>query len=790
MSSAEASRHTHASNATARPGKIVLDAQTKRCTKAQKAADNLAIKKAKEVEEAVVQKGVEHLAGMQVEMEKVQKELLTNKATSVWPKPKAQKATKGTVKGGDNCTNSVLDDVPDTDVAEDAAEPVDHGISGKGKKAAKRKGDSDKLEAHADGKGSTPSFINVATQKFALGGRVTNWVSGVRPGQLESVSRQSSRQSSTSTLAPPMTIFSHDTASSAATSADQPQTQTKIPLPPTQVADCIPEDDLTGGFADEIDDSLEREAACLDSKQKKGKSKVASIFDSDSDCGRPKAPFTQIPSIEFDLDDELMDSFMQEDEDLQEPKAPFTQMDDHIAMVALKRKASVNSISDDDEQSQWSMDIYRDDVEDLIEDSDSEPPQANPVIVKKEKVLRITTSTSATTSNADIKRPAPKKVKVESSGTPHAQAQSPAQKRRQNMDTAPEHMKSCGMYHMADLPLAMQADQHWAKTFFPTIMMWAGTYEDIWSIPDDVLLHHVQLIFNVVYHELKIVVVHGGVVHLLTAQCISKWCSNFGSMAIVIIVNVLACNADCNSSELASSLLASWAFLYEDPDNINPLTAYRSPFILQLYGRAHLNAINGYVEVPSLDLGALAMTGTSCVLALSAAALEHALGMFSCKELNLQEILLSALRGKFMVKLPKVLNKATGKKTNAPFLFSAAHWSKAMNSYIKSISSKPTGYVEATVKMAWAILQDVAEIPGSLNDYEEDEDGRAMICKFYLFGLRLATNIIYYIAAGFVFKPLYRCRHPTGVYLIYAYFYLYAPLSITIVPLCLLFKVK
>ncbi|KAG2124060.1 hypothetical protein DEU56DRAFT_759837 [Suillus clintonianus] len=756
MSSTEASRRTRASNATARPGKIVLDAQTKRRTKAQKAADDLAVKEAKEAKEAAVQKGVERLAGMQVEMEKVQKELLTNKATPVRPKPKARKATKGTVKEGDNCTNSVLDDIPDADVAEDAAEPVDHGTSGKGKKAAKRsgkklirdaisnvqkkisessliaEGDGDKLEARADGKGSTPSSINTATQKFALGGRVTNWVSGVRPGQLESVSRQSSRQSSTSTRAPPTTIFSHDTASSAATSADQPRIQTKIPLPPTQVADCIPDDDLTGGFADEIDDSLEREAACLDSKQKKGKSKVASIFDEDSDCGGPKAPFTQIPPIEFDSDDELMDSFTQEDEDLQEPEAPFTQMDDHIATAALKRKASVDSISDNDEQSQWSMDIDRDNVEDLIEDSDSEPPQANPIVVKKEKVLRMTTSTSATTSNADIKPPAPKKVKVESSGTPHAQAQAPARKRQQNVDTAPEHMKSRGAYRTADLPPAMQADQRWAKTFLPTIMMWAGTYEDIWSIPDDVLLHHVQLVFNVVYHELKIAVVHGGVVHLLTAQRISEWRSNFGSTAIVIIVNFLARNTDCNSSELASSLLASWAFLYEDPDNINPLTAYRSPFILQLYGRAHLSAINGYVEVPSLDLGALATTGTSRVLALSAAALERALGMFSRKELNLQEILLSASRGKFTIKLPKVLNKATGKKTNAPFLFSAARWSKATNSYLKSISSKPTGYVEATVKMARAILQDVAEIPGSLNDYEEDEDERAMICKFYL----------------------------------------------------------
>lgn len=122
---------------------------------------------------------------------------------------------------------------------------------------------------------------------------------------------------------------------------------------------------------------------------------------------------------------------------------------------------------------------------------------------------------------------------------------------------------------------------------------------------------------------------------------------------------------------------------------------------------------------------ALDTIGMSCVLALSAAALERALGMIARKKLKVQDDLQSASRGKFTIKLPKVLNKATGKKTNAPFLFSAARWSKATNSYIKSILSKPTGYVEATVKMAHTALQDIIETPGSL--IEDDEDERAMI---------------------------------------------------------------
>ncbi|KAG1744439.1 hypothetical protein EDB19DRAFT_1961698 [Suillus lakei] len=680
----------------ARPGKIVLDAQNKRCTKAQEAADDLAIKEAKEAKEALVQKGVERLAN----------------------------------------------DAPEADAAEDAAEAADHGTLGKGKKAAKKSGKTlirdaisnvqkkisesslnaegdnanDIDKARVDGKGSTPSSINATTHKFALGGRVTNWVSGVRPGKSE----PTSRQSSASTQAPPTSIFSEGAASSAATSAAQPQIQ--IPTAPAKIADGIPEDDvLTGSFADEIDDSLEREAACLESKQNKGKSKVASIFEEDSDFEGPKAPFTQIPQIEFDSDDEIM--------------APFTQqVHDHMATAPLKRKASADSVLDSDAESQWSMDIDRDDVvevsDDLIEDFDSEPAQPDPIVVKQEKKQRLTTSTSATTTTDDNKPPAAKKVKIEFSGTMRVHGdQAPAQKCRQNVDTAPEHMKSRGAYRTSDLPPAMQADQRWTKKFIPTIMMWAGSYDDIWSIPDDVLLHHVQLVFDVVYPELKIVIVHGSVIHLLTAQRISEWRSNFGSTGIVIIIDFLSRNADCDSSTLASSLLTNWAFLYEDPDNINPLTAYRSPFILQLYGRAHLNAINGHVVIPSFDMQALDTIGMSRVLALSAAALERALGMIAHKELEVQDILPSVSRGKFTIKLPKVLNKATGKKTNAPFLFSAARWSKATNSYIKSILSKPAGYVEATAKMARTALQDDIETPGSLIEDDEDEDDEKRVKK-------------------------------------------------------------
>ncbi|KAG1896852.1 uncharacterized protein F5891DRAFT_1192511 [Suillus fuscotomentosus] len=109
MSTINAPRHTCPSNATTRPGQIVLDAQVKRRTKAQKNADDLALKKAKEAKEAQTQKGLERLAGMQNEMEQAQEELLTKKTAPIWPKPRARKVTKPVVGNGDNHTGSLMD---------------------------------------------------------------------------------------------------------------------------------------------------------------------------------------------------------------------------------------------------------------------------------------------------------------------------------------------------------------------------------------------------------------------------------------------------------------------------------------------------------------------------------------------------------------------------------------------------------------------------------------------------------------------------------------------------------
>ncbi|KAG2151075.1 uncharacterized protein EDB93DRAFT_1103289 [Suillus bovinus] len=605
MSMTDAPRRTRPSTATARPAKVLLDTKIKRRSPAQKAADDLVIKEAREAKEAAHQKGVERIAALQAEMEKAQKELIMKKATPVRPKPRA-KAIK---------PNGMLEDlVSETDIARD----VENKAAGRGKKMVTKKvektlirdaisnmqkklteSSESKVEgddAHADGK----SPINTST-KLALGGRVTNWISGVKPGNPEPLSCPSI--DSTSTRAPPSSIFSEGNASSAPTSAAE--LPTKIPAALPQIPDGVADDTLTGAFADDIDDSLEREDALLGSKKNKGKSKVVTLYEEDYDVDEPEAP----PEASDDSDDELMalsTQVLPEEQYSQEPKAPFTQEDNHMF---LKRKAS--TIDDEESLVSWSMEIdgNAELVEDAIMSSDSEAPlPVKTNAAKKEKILRTTYSTSVTASQAivDSKPPAHKKAKVKSSAL-HARG-APATTRQQNADTAPDNIKARSAYRTVDLPPAMQMDQRWAKNFIPTIMLWAGSYEDIWSIPDEVLLHHAQLVLNAVYNDLDIVVVHGGVIHSLTAQRISEWRSNFNSTGLVIIMDFLSRNSDVNPVKLAKSLNVEWAFLFEDPDNPSPLTAYRSPFVLQLFGTAHLNAITGYVQVPSFDMCALATT--------------------------------------------------------------------------------------------------------------------------------------------------------------------------------------
>lgn len=246
------------------------------------------------------------------------------------------------------------------------------------------------------------SSLNATSQKFALGGRITNWVSGVKPQEKSEHPKLESAPASSVTRAPPSSIFSQGTASTIATSDAQVLTQK--PAIPAETPDA--DDALIGSFADAIDDALEREAAVA---QGKGKLKViecylivsirswfflqvASIFEDESDF-EAKSTSAQVPSRAHDSDNDSVASFAEQEQFSQEPKAPFTQVDTHRT---LKRKTMVDDTfddDDDDEVSEWSMDVDGPTFQDslLISDEDSQP---EPVVPKKKKIQRTTSSVS------------------------------------------------------------------------------------------------------------------------------------------------------------------------------------------------------------------------------------------------------------------------------------------------------------------------------------------------------------------------------------------------------------
>ncbi|KIJ57930.1 hypothetical protein HYDPIDRAFT_46803, partial [Hydnomerulius pinastri MD-312] len=119
-------------------------------------------------------------------------------------------------------------------------------------------------------------------------------------------------------------------------------------------------------------------------------------------------------------------------------------------------------------------------------------------------------------------------------------------------------------------------------------------------------------------------------------QRLSEWRSNIGSTALAMMIDFFAeLDDDADIVEVAKALQDGYKFLQEDPDDD--------------------------------------MEG---VIALCAAAVERAVEFIADRLIDVDEVLASMADngGKMRIKLPKVLNKATGKETSGPFMFSVSNW--------------------------------------------------------------------------------------------------------------------
>ncbi|KAG1866910.1 hypothetical protein F4604DRAFT_1927890 [Suillus subluteus] len=223
-----------------------------------------------------------------------------------------------------------------------------------------------------------------------------------------------------------------------------------------------------------------------------------------------------------------------------------------------------------------------------------------------------------------------------------------------------EAIKLRGQYHNNDLPIP--ADSKWVKAFLSTMLLWAGSQPNPWEIPESAMADALQEIFNVAYPDVKYKVNTNGAVFTVAQQQLSEWRSNIGSTALAIIIDFCLRIMDAPNTDIAKQLLQNYTFMYEDLDNISWDTAYLSAFLLRMIASTHLSAIIDHADVPMLHTDKLALgKGMDGVIVLCVVALERALKFIKDKVIKVEDVLTSMTTGKSGVKLPKTLNKMTGK---------------------------------------------------------------------------------------------------------------------------------
>jgi len=62
-------------------------------------------------------------------------------------------------------------------------------------------------------------------------------------------------------------------------------------------------------------------------------------------------------------------------------------------------------------------------------------------------------------------------------------------------------IKKCSEYSNKDLPVP--SDHHWSRSFIPMATLWCSIQKNVWSVPDEELASVLQLIFNIVYPDIK-----------------------------------------------------------------------------------------------------------------------------------------------------------------------------------------------------------------------------------------------------------------------------------------------
>ncbi|KAF9231627.1 hypothetical protein BU15DRAFT_82158 [Melanogaster broomeanus] len=205
------SRRTRPGNANKHPARILFETGTiqKRRTKAEKAADDKRLKDAKAAQEQATQKGIEHLAMMEMEVEEKANEAKESKPQPARPRPpprpRPRAVKKAEIPGDGSLGQAVVKPtVPSSEVDPDVVITA---------KRIRRTSPSlkdainDYKAHHAAGAKKVNAIMPNAKEnrkKFALGGQVKSWADNVA-AEANKLGGTSTKQSSTTDALPPST---------------------------------------------------------------------------------------------------------------------------------------------------------------------------------------------------------------------------------------------------------------------------------------------------------------------------------------------------------------------------------------------------------------------------------------------------------------------------------------------------------------------------------------------------------------------------------------------------------
>ncbi|KIJ07271.1 hypothetical protein PAXINDRAFT_19532 [Paxillus involutus ATCC 200175] len=753
MSSNTTERRTRASNATRHPGAIVLEAQIKRRTKAEIAADNETQRQAQATSDAVSKAVLVRIATLETEMEAKKTQVLSSKPSATRPKPKVRTRTKiqaedtipeaveapgdGQAEGA-HVAGPVEDPVAteveefDEDESEDgeANDGMQRRVSRRPVKSSfrERVNDTHRMldqlpkngheEIHAARSQtaalteSTLYFLNItsnrSTTKASLTGLVRNWASAVvPPASSKGTPSRALTGSNTGIRSKPRSTTTYTSGA-------------LIPLTPANsVVDtssfCI------AGLGEGEDDIYEHPVGIKGDVNLKGKDARKSLV-----------------SIAGDEDDNIMLPLSQSIKQSQRSTSTTSK---------LKRKASDTISLSSESGEEFELDHTGIDGPTMGIDSDIEIVDADsgvdhdeastyhaPPKFKKSVERSIRTTDSTVVKLSESKAPLVKKVKTDVKvKTEPLESTVPSGSGR--LPKTEGVVKPRSAYRKEDLPGFVLSDPQgrWHKKFLPTLILLLGSVSNPFDLPESSLVQFAQSTFHIVYPEVRdFAIASTGPIIAKILQRFCEWRSNFGSTAIALILDFMAHDKTRDPVEVATAMLEDRRFLYEDMQFPQKHEIYRSTFIITLLGSVHLTAVQGHAAVPSLKTDELAYSGMQGAVGMSSAAVERALTLIQKGHIDVDKSLKSIKGGKLSITLPKSLNKYTGKQTSAPYLFSDQHWGRAVRSYAHSLSTRGDDYIHDIIQLARETVRGTGVLSLSTevgSDEPEEFDERAYLCE-------------------------------------------------------------